>query len=93
MDWTTLARVDGPIVISLLKNLGTGLATDSPAGPVKEIPEGAVKVPSRAIKDLQALLNIIVRPDPLLKVDGWLGPRTEEAIEAGIAKLKASGIG
>ncbi len=90
MDWTMLARVGGPIVVSLLKNLGTGLATDSPAGPGGAV---NVKVPSRAIKDLQALLNIIVRPDPLLKVDGWLGPRTEEAIEAGIAKLKASGIG
>ena len=93
MDWALLARVGGPIVISLLKNLGTGLATDSPVGPIGKVPEGAVKVPSRAIKDLQALLNIVVQPTPLLAVDGWLGPRTEEAIEAGIAKLKASGIG
>jgi hypothetical protein len=93
MDWAMLAKVGGPLILSLLKNLGTGLATDSPVGPVKEVPEGTVKVPSRAIKDLQALLNVIVKPDPLLAVDGWLGPRTEEAIEEGIAMLKKSGIG
>lgn len=89
MEWSVI----GPILISLAKNLATGLATNEPPTPAKTIPAGTVKVPSRAIKDLQKLLNAVVKPQPPLDVDGWLGPRTEEAIEAGIAKLKAAGIG
>lgn len=89
MDWATILKVGGPVILSLLKNLGTGLATDAPP----TTPGTAVKVPSKAIKDLQQLLNIIIQPNPPLEVDGWLGPQTEAAIEAGIAKLRAAGIG
>lgn len=87
MDWSLILKVGGPIIVSLLKNLSTGLATDAPV-----TPSTTVRMPSQAIKDLQKLLNLVVDPHPPLVVDGWVGPKTEEAIQIGIAKLKESGI-
>ncbi len=55
-----------------------------------QVPVGATagsvaRAPSDTIKAVQKLLNQIVKPQPPLQEDGWLGPRTEQAIKAGLA--------
>lgn len=82
-----------PTIVSLLGNLTKAFASDiPPPSPPAVIPPGTTAHPSAAIKDLQTLLNKLVKPTPLLDEDGWLGPKTEAAIERGIAMLKAQGI-
>ncbi len=46
--------------------------------------------PSQAIKDLQALLNKVLNLNPPLIEDGWLGPKTETAIEQGISLIRTT---
>lgn len=95
MDWSALLKAVGPTLISLLgntvSNLGTPIAP--PTTPSAPVPSGAVAHPSAAVKDLQILLNLALALNPPLVADGWLGPKTEQAIETGIAKLKSLGIG
>jgi hypothetical protein len=43
------------------------------------------KKPSATIKSMQHLLNQVVKPQPPLKEDGWLGDKTEAAIASAIA--------
>lgn len=91
MDFTLLFKTIGPTLISLLGNASGALKTDAP------ITGSTVAVPSRgassAIKDLQVLLNTVLELNPPLEADGWLGKKTEAAIQQGIAKLKTFGIG
>lgn len=83
-----------PAMISLLRNVVETLGSLSPPKPAPAtIPAGAVAHPSAAIKDLQHLMNAIVKPTPPLDEDGWLGPQTEAVIETAIAMLKTKGIG
>lgn len=83
-----------PTIVSLLENITKAFASDTPPpSPPAVIPPGTAAHPSAAIKDLQALLNKLVKPTPPLDEDGWLGPKTEAAIEGGIAMLKAQGVG
>ncbi len=46
------------------------------------------KAPSPVIKDVQTLLNEILKIDPPLVVDGWLGEKTEKAIADGLVMAK-----
>lgn len=87
-DWGAIIKLVGPTLISLLSNTASGLGSVNPpaAG-------GHLAAASPAIKDLQKFLNIALTLNPPLIEDGWLGPKTEEAIEAGIAKLRSAGIG
>ena len=82
MDWQAIFRLAVPVVTGLLQN--TVATTATPLAPTS---------PNKAIKDLQMFLNIALVLSPPLVADGWLGPKTEAAIEAGIAKLKSLGIG
>lgn len=83
-----------PTVISLLKNVIETFGALSPPKPAPDVvPPGTVAHPSAAIRDLQHLLNAVVKPSPPLAEDGWLGPQTEAVIETGIAMLKTKGIG
>lgn len=44
--------------------------------------------PSETVKTLQRLLNQFVQPNPPLQEDGWLGPKTEAAINQAIQMAK-----
>ena len=88
MDFAALFQLASPIIISLLGNMQSSLHT-----PAQPPPDATIPIPNAAIKDLQALLNTVLALNPPLAVDGWLGPKTNDAIEAGIAKLKGMGIG
>jgi hypothetical protein len=93
MPWELIIKTAMPLIVSLLSNTAGTLKTINP--PLPDAPLIAVPTAkaSAAIADLQRLLNAVADPQPPLVVDGWLGPRTEEAIELGIAKLKSFGIG
>lgn len=95
MDWNSLLRSVGPTLISILDSTVASFGTTKPppATPPATVPPGTVPHPSNAIKGLQSLLNTVLTLDPPLTVDGWLGPKTEAAIEAGIVKLRSFGIG
>ena len=82
MDWNAIFRLVIPVVTGLLNNAVQ--TTSTPVAPT---------TPNAAIKDLQMFLNVALSLNPPLVVDGWLGPKTNDAIEAGIAKLKSLGIG
>jgi hypothetical protein len=87
IDLTSLA----PTLVALLKSLGDYFRT--PAAPSPAPPASDSLAPDQAIKDLQAFLNSALSLNPPLAVDGWLGPKTDAAIEAGIARLRSYGIG
>jgi lysozyme family protein len=53
--------------------------------PVGSTAGAVARAPSDTIKAVQKLLNQIVKPQPPLQEDGWLGPRTEKAIRDGLA--------
>ena len=89
MDFALLLKAIAPTLISLLINTAGTLKTSTPRAVGTINPHGA----SAAIKDLQVLLNTVLHLDPPLETDGWLGPKTEEAIQQGIAQLKALGVG
>jgi len=93
MNWGLLIAQLAPTIISLLSNTSSALKTDTPIS--IEATALAISPPkaSEAIKDLQKLLNVALMLNPPLDVDGWLGPKTENAIEMGIYKLKTMGIG
>lgn len=84
MDLTAIVTALGPTIVSFLKNLADSIQT--PTAPTATT---KVSVPSAAIRDLQAFLNTALKLDPPLAVDGWLGPKTEAAIEQGITMFKA----
>ena len=88
MDITQLILTLGPTVTSLLSSLGNAFRTPSAPTPDTKVP-----VPNEAIKHLQTMLNVALALIPPLKVDGWLGPKTDAAIEAAIVKLHGMGIG
>lgn len=68
-----------PVVVAVPSTPAQG---DLPAIPSVE------KKPSDAIKELQTMLNMVLKPQPPLVVDGWLGAKTERAIHDGLAMLK-----
>lgn len=45
---------------------------------------------SKAVKSIQTLINQYAPPTPLLTVDGYLGPKTENAVLAALAKFGIS---
>lgn len=77
-----------PQLIDVLTSVVKGMKTETAPSPVE-----TVRHPSEAIRHLQALMNRALKPNPPLQEDGWLGPRTEEAIDKAIALLQAAGIG
>ncbi len=85
MDWTAVLKLAVPYLVPLLQSTVTNLGTSAPPSPT-------VAHPSDAIKHLQTLLNAVLALNPPLEPDGWLGPKTEAAIEAGIAKLTSLGV-
>ena len=92
MNWLAILQGAVPIIVSLLSNTAGTLKTDNPPLDTPLIAVPTAKA-SAAVADLQRLLNAVVDPQPPLVVDGWLGPKTEAAIELGIAKLATLGIG
>lgn len=93
MNWSAIMKLVGPTLVRLLQstieNFGSTNEPDQPA----TVPSGVVPKANEAIKHLQAFLNLALGLNPKLEEDGWLGPRTEAAIDQGIAKLKSLGIG
>ncbi len=91
MNWLSAL----PALLALLGSLKSTFV--SPTPPVAPTAPGTVAVPApaadQAVKDLQSFLNTALALNPPLVVDGWLGPKTDAAIEAGIAQLRAAGIG
>jgi len=85
MDWNLIIKLAGPMLIQLAQNTITDLGTPKP--------EPVIAHPSEAIKSLQLFLNTALVLNPPLVADGWLGPKTEQAIFDGITKLKALGVG
>jgi hypothetical protein len=82
------------VLAPLLASLANVFKTPAPL-PVTPVPDNPL-VPAKAnqaIKDLQAFLNTALSLNPPLRVDGWLGPKTDAAIEAGIARIRSFGIG
>ena len=92
MNWAIILEAL-PTIVSLVSNVAGTLKTANP--PLADAPLVAVPTAkaSAAVADLQRLLNAVANPQPPLVVDGWLGPKTEAAIELGIAKLATLGIG
>lgn len=88
MDLAAILTALQPTITSFLRNLSDGIQT--PTAPTATT---KVSVPNAAIKDLQTFLNAVLKIDPPLVVDGWLGPKTDAAIEQGIALLKTAGFG
>ena len=86
MPWALIL----PLVTSFLQNFAKNAATPTQPPPYSE---PMAPIPSAAIKDLQRALNLILELNPPLDVDGWLGEKTEAAIEQAIAKLHSLGIG
>ena len=97
MDFTAIVTALGPSLVPFLGNFAQSMkTTTAPAPAPAVVPAGTSPHPDAAIKDLQTLLNnptLGLNISPPLKVDGWLGPKTDAAIESAIAKLKAAGIG
>lgn len=96
MDWELILQKGAPIVIAMIQSAITNFhAPTRPAAPVPvdDAPAGTVASPDEFIKHLQSFLNLAVKPNPLLVVDGWLGDRTRAAGEAGIAMLEGMGVG
>lgn len=56
-------------------------------GDVPEQP-AVVKKPAPEIMELQEFLNATVKPQPPLKIDGWVGTKTRDAIHKGVDILK-----
>ena len=93
MDFALMFQAVAPILVSLLSNTAGALKTDTPIPTIAPVVTVSARKASRAIADLQAVLNTALSLYPPLAVDGWLGPKTEAAIEQAIAKLKSVGIG
>jgi hypothetical protein len=95
MDFAAILTAIGPQLIQLLSTVATTLHSPTPPAAPPSVPttSGAM-VHDAVIADLQAFLNAVpgLMTTPLA-VDGWLGNLTKAAIEAGIAKLRAAGIG
>jgi hypothetical protein len=86
-----------PTLAALLKSLADLLRTPAPVPVPVPTPDNPPplnpQAPNQAIKDLQTFLNAALSLNPPLVVDGWLGPKTDAAIEAGIVKIRSYGIG
>ena len=93
MEFALVFQAVAPILISLLSNTAGALKTDTPVPTIAPVITVSARKASQAIADLQAVLNTVLGLDPPLVVDGWLGSKTEAAIEQAIAKLKSVGIG
>lgn len=93
MNWSAILKLVGPTLVGLLQSTVANFGSPSAPPPVSSVPPSVVPKANDAIKHLQAFLNVALGLDPKLNEDGWLGPKTEAAIDAGIAKLKSLGIG
>ncbi len=81
MDFITF----GQTILSLLNYASNNWKTTTAPNKSTTVPH-----PSQAIKDLQALLNKVLNLNPTLIEDGWLGPKTETAIEQGITLIRTT---
>lgn len=78
MNWSLIITAVLPELINLLKT--TSATTPTPVTTSAK--------PSETVKMLQQLLNQFVQPNPPLAEDGWLGPKTDQALQAAITKLQ-----
>lgn len=83
-----------PLVIPFLQSMVKNYFSATQPTSVATVTTTATMVSKRsdAIAALQTLLNHLLKLDPPLEADGWLGKKTEDAINQGIAALKAQGI-
>lgn len=96
INWAAIVDTIAPEVIKLFGK--TTAPAQPPAPPpstpvVAPVPNPGTSVvlnraPSAAIRELQHILNETVHPQPPLKEDGWLGPKTERALLQGLAMAK-----
>ena len=84
MDWSKIIDIVAPSVISIFRQTTAPTAPTPMAAPTVTVE----RKPSEAVKEIQDVLNTVLKIEPPLHVDGWLGPQTEKAIHDGIAKLK-----
>jgi len=86
---TAIATIN--TLINMYKATTAPVQTTVPATPESgDVPAmpSITKKKSPEIEELQAFLNLAVKPQPPLAVDGWLGPKTEAAIHQGVEMLK-----
>lgn len=93
MNWSAIMKLIGPTLVRLLQSTIENFGSTTVPPPVSSAPPSVVPKANDAIKHLQAFLNVALSLNPKLEEDGWLGPRTEAAIDLGIEKLKSLGIG
>lgn len=103
MDWAVIISMAkpfldkaGPVAITMIESaIESFYAPRKPMVPVEpdNAPAGTVASPDEFIRVLQHFLNLTVKPEPLLKEDGWLGPATRAAGLRGIQMLNSAGIG
>lgn len=85
MNWFNIIST----VVATLPNLSTLVTDLTKALQVQTTPVPSTATlalagqgkPSDTVKTIQRLLNQFVKPNPPLKEDGWLGPKTEAAIQ------------
>lgn len=91
MNWSGIINTVVSGVMQALSHATTpGAPTATVPAPQEPVPApvqtGGQNAPSEAVKAIQRLLAQFV--DPSIKADGWLGPKTEQAIKDGIAKAQ-----
>lgn len=72
-------------IVNMFKATTATTPTTVPASPTTAAVE---KAPSDVVKELQALLNKVVKPQPPLAEDGWMGEKTEAAIKQALVMAK-----
>jgi hypothetical protein len=75
-----------PIVQSSIQDV-VGSFAKTTAAPPASVPTTAhpAAAPSTFVRNGQHLINQYLKPVPLLKEDGWLGPKTEKVIRDALA--------
>ncbi len=93
MDFSKLISAALPFIIDILKSTLTHVTPTPPTGPV---PDGATAYPHEFIKTIQGFVNkalaFIDPAYPQLKVDGWAGQKTSDAITKLLAAAAAFGL-
>lgn len=89
MDWAALIK--GVIAVGLPELIKLLKVTTNPTQPSTPTPlpvpvAAVLGKPSEMVKTIQTILNQFMAAG--LRVDGWLGPKTEAAFVAAIAKAK-----
>ncbi len=84
---------NAPTIIKVVKELTGSLKQTTAPTPSEPMP-GTVpppqvnRAPSETVRAVQKLLNQFVKPQPPLKEDGWMGAKTEAAIDQALEMAK-----